>query len=156
MLLSPQTAAKGGQRFDIAVGMKNLRGGDWDETQNGAHRGSSKHALEIKLVFPSKGLTKKLEEKTVDSYSLYVFFFGFYTQQNVNSSPITLTGVMYTVQCIVKNINCTLKFAFLYFRITLQCLAGPHSDCYIFRTRMIFKLFTFCLTFMLQNVTKLS
>ena len=51
VLLSPQTAAKGGQRFDIAVGMKNLRGGDWDETQNGAHRGSSEHALEIKLVF---------------------------------------------------------------------------------------------------------
>jgi len=57
-------------------------------------------------------LTKKLEEKTVDSYSLYVFFFGFYTQQNVNSSPTTLTGVMCTVQCIVKNTNCTLKFAF--------------------------------------------
>ena len=60
----------------------------------------------------NKGLTKKLEEKTVDSYSLYVFFFGFYTQQNVNSSPITLTGVMYTLHGIVKNTNCTLKFAF--------------------------------------------
>ena len=60
----------------------------------------------------NKGLTKKLEEKTVDSYSLYVFFFGFYTQKNVNSSPITLTGVMYTLHGIVKNTNCTLKFAF--------------------------------------------
>ena len=28
---------------------------------------------------------KKLEEKTVDSYSSYVRLFGFYTQQNVNS-----------------------------------------------------------------------
>ena len=29
-------------------------------------------------------MTKKLEEKTLDSYSLYVRLFGFYTQQNVN------------------------------------------------------------------------
>ena len=37
MLLSSQTAVEGGQGFDIAVGMENLRGGDWDETPNGAH-----------------------------------------------------------------------------------------------------------------------
>ena len=30
-------------------------------------------------------MTKKLEEKTIDSYSSYVRLFGFYTQQNVNS-----------------------------------------------------------------------
>ena len=53
----------------------------------------------IFLLGGNKGLTKKLEEKAVDSYSLYVFLFGFYTQKNVNSSPITLTGVIYTVQC---------------------------------------------------------
>ena len=38
MLVSSQTAVKGGQGFDIAVGIENLRGGDWDETQNGVHR----------------------------------------------------------------------------------------------------------------------
>ena len=37
MLLSSQTAMKGEQGFGIAVAMENLRGGDWDETQNGAH-----------------------------------------------------------------------------------------------------------------------
>ena len=31
-------------------------------------------------------MTKKLEEKTIDSYSSYVSLFGFYTQQNVNSA----------------------------------------------------------------------
>ena len=31
-------------------------------------------------------LTKKLEEKTIDSYSLYDRLFGFYTHQNVNSA----------------------------------------------------------------------
>ena len=55
----------------------------------------------IFLLGGNKGLTKKLEEKAVDSYSLYVFLFGFYTQKNVNSSPITLTRVIYTVQCSI-------------------------------------------------------
>ena len=31
-------------------------------------------------------MTKKLEEKPVDSYSSYVHLFGFYAQQNVNSA----------------------------------------------------------------------
>ena len=31
-------------------------------------------------------MTKKLEEKAIDSYSSYVRLFGFYTQQNVNSA----------------------------------------------------------------------
>ena len=115
-----------------------MRGGDWDETQNGAHRVRSllsisslfsvifmclilptlkfilgKSAKKIKnelsqdlmvrfcLLWGNKGLTKKLVEKNVDPYSLYVFLLGFYIQQNVNSSPITLTGVIFTVQCSI-------------------------------------------------------
>ena len=31
-------------------------------------------------------MAKKLEEKTIDSYSSYAHLFGFYTQQNVNSA----------------------------------------------------------------------
>ena len=31
-------------------------------------------------------MTKKLEEKAIDSYSSYVSLFGFYTQKNVNSA----------------------------------------------------------------------
>ena len=38
------------------------------------------------FAFAQQCLTKKLEEKTVDSYSSYVRLFGFYTQQNVNSA----------------------------------------------------------------------
>ena len=45
MLVSSQTAVKGGHGFGIAVRMDNLRGGDWGEIP------SSKYALEIKLVF---------------------------------------------------------------------------------------------------------
>ena len=38
------------------------------------------------FAFAQQWLTKKLEEKTVDSNSSYVRLFGFYTQQNVNSA----------------------------------------------------------------------
>ena len=38
MLVSSQIAVKGGHGFEIAVGMDNLRGGDWGEIQNKAHR----------------------------------------------------------------------------------------------------------------------
>ena len=42
-------------------------------------------------------MTKKLEEKTIDSYSSYPRLFGFYTQQNVNSAAkfvfISKTGL---------------------------------------------------------------
>ena len=44
MLISSQTAVQGGQGFEIEVGMENLRGGDWNETQNGAHRVRSMHS----------------------------------------------------------------------------------------------------------------
>ena len=38
MLVSSQTAVKGGHGFEIAVWMDNLRGRDWGEIQNNAHR----------------------------------------------------------------------------------------------------------------------
>ena len=43
MLVSSQTAVKGGHGFEIAVRMDNLRGGDWGEIQNNAHRVRSMH-----------------------------------------------------------------------------------------------------------------
>ena len=39
-------------------------------------------------------MTKKLEEKTIESYSSYVRLFGFYAQQNVNSgADLVFTGL---------------------------------------------------------------
>ena len=38
MLVSSQTAVKGGHGFEIAVRMDNLHGGDWGEKENNAHR----------------------------------------------------------------------------------------------------------------------
>ena len=44
MLVSSQTALKGGHGFEIAVKMDNLRGGDWGEKQNNAHRVRRMHS----------------------------------------------------------------------------------------------------------------
>ena len=38
LLVSSQTAVKGGRGFEIGVKMDNLRGGDWGEIQNNTHR----------------------------------------------------------------------------------------------------------------------
>ena len=53
MLVSSQTAVKGGHGFEIAVRRDNLRGGDWGEIQNHTKWSisCSKYALESKLVF---------------------------------------------------------------------------------------------------------
>ena len=44
MLVSSQTAMKGGHGFEIAVKIENLHGGNWDEIQNSAHRVRSMHS----------------------------------------------------------------------------------------------------------------
>ena len=45
------TAVKGGHGFEIAVRMDNLRGGDWGEIQNNAHRVRSIHSRSTLIVF---------------------------------------------------------------------------------------------------------
>ena len=47
---------------------------------------SSELGFDFLLLHNNASLTKKLEEKTIDSYSSYVRLFGFYAQQNVNSA----------------------------------------------------------------------
>ena len=44
VLVSSQSTDKGGHGFEIAVRMDNLRGGDWGEIQNNAHRFRSMHS----------------------------------------------------------------------------------------------------------------
>ena len=44
MLVSSQTAVKDGHGFEIAVRIDNLRGGNWGEIQNNAHRVRSMHS----------------------------------------------------------------------------------------------------------------
>ena len=51
MLVSSQTAVKGGHGFEIEVSMDNLRGGDWGKKQNNAYRVRSMHSRTTLIVF---------------------------------------------------------------------------------------------------------
>ena len=72
MLVSSQTAVKGGHSFEIAVRMDNLRGGDWGEIQTKAHRVRSMHSRSssFSVVFMcliSATLKFKLEKNTLNT-----------------------------------------------------------------------------------------
>ena len=63
---------KGGHGFEIAVTMDNLRGGDWGEIQNKAHRVRSMHSRSslfsvvfMCLISPAQKL--KLEKNTLNT-----------------------------------------------------------------------------------------
>ena len=72
MLVSSQTALKGGHGFEIAVKMDNLRGGDWGEKQNNAHPVRSMHSRSslfsvvfMCLISPTQKF--KLEKNTLNT-----------------------------------------------------------------------------------------
>ena len=71
MLLSSQTAVKGGHSFEIAVRMDNLRGGgDWGEIQNNVHRVGSMHSRSslfsvVLMCLTSPTQKFKLEKSTI-------------------------------------------------------------------------------------------
>ena len=71
MLVSSQTAVKGGHGFDLAVRMDNLRGEDWGETHK-AHRVQSMHSRSslfsvvfMCLISPTQKV--KLEKSTLNT-----------------------------------------------------------------------------------------
>ena len=72
MLVSSQTAVKGGHGFEFAVRMDDWRGGDWGEKQNNAHRVRSKHSRSslfsvvfMCLISPTQKF--KLEKSTLNT-----------------------------------------------------------------------------------------
>ena len=72
MLVSSQTAVKGGRGFEIAVRIDNLRGGDWGEIQNNAHRVQSMlsrsslfSVVFMWLISPTQKI--KLEKSTLNT-----------------------------------------------------------------------------------------
>ena len=70
MLVSSKTAVKGGHGFEIAVRMDNLRGGDWGEIQNNAHRVQSMFSISslssvVFMCFMSPTQKFKLEKNTL-------------------------------------------------------------------------------------------
>ena len=71
MLVSSQTAVKGGHGFEIAVRMDNLRSGDWGEIQNKAHPVRSMHSrsssFSVDFMCLSATQKFKLEKNTLNT-----------------------------------------------------------------------------------------
>ena len=72
VLVSSQTAVKGGNGFEIAVRMEDLRGGDWGEIQNKAYRVRSMHLRSslfsvVFLCLTSPTRKFKLEKSTLNT-----------------------------------------------------------------------------------------
>ena len=72
VLVSSQTAMNDGQGLEIAVRMDNLRGGNWGEIQNSAHRVRSMHSRSslfsvvfMCLILPTQKF--KLEKSTINT-----------------------------------------------------------------------------------------
>ena len=72
MLVSSQTAVKGGHGFEITVRIDNLHSGDWDEIQNKAHHVRSMHSRSglfsvvfMCLISPTEKF--KLEKSTLNT-----------------------------------------------------------------------------------------
>ena len=64
MLVSSQTAVKGGHGFEIAVRMDNLRGGDWGEIHNNAHRVRRMHSRSVVFMCLISATQKFKPEKS--------------------------------------------------------------------------------------------
>ena len=91
MLVSSQTAVKGGHGFEIAVRMDNLRGGDWGEIQNKAHRVRSMHSRSslFSVVFMCLiSPTQKLNLKRVFGNTHFSFIFLFFDSKPASCHPI--------------------------------------------------------------------
>ena len=72
MLVSSQTAVKGGHCFEITVRLDSLRGGAWGEIQNNARRVRSMHSRSslfsvvfMRLISPTQKF--KLEKSTLNT-----------------------------------------------------------------------------------------
>ena len=81
MLVPSQTAVQGGHGFGDHNEVENWRGGDWDETQNGAHRVRSVHSRSslfsvvfMRLIWPTQkfilGKSAKITKNKVSQYSM--------------------------------------------------------------------------------------
>ena len=71
-------------------------------------------------------MTKKLEEKTIDSYSSHVRLFGFYTQQNVNSAG----NFVFTLKTGLPRVVLVLRWVLVVPEIYLSPLSRFEQHMY--------------------------
>ena len=146
MLVFSQTVVKGGHGFEIAVRVENLRGRDWDEAQNGAHRVRSMHSISslfpfvfMCLILPTqKFILGKSEKITKNEVSQGFMRFWSYKPlvetilkrwRFVNSSELTFDFVCFgAIKVWQRNLKKRLLIPIL---CMFSCLASIHSKMWI-------------------------
>ena len=147
MLVPSQTAMKGGHGFENAVRMENLRGEDWDETQNGAHRVRGMHLISslLSVVFMCLilltlkfilGKSKKIIKNEVSQDLMRFWSYEPLVEtillrwRFVNSSELRFDFVGFgaTIKARHRNLKKRLLIPILFMSF---CLVSTHSKMWI-------------------------
>ena len=147
MLVPSQTAVKGGHGFENAVRMENLRGEDWDETQNGAHRVRGMHLISslLSVVFMCLilltlkfilGKSKKIIKNEVSQDLMRFWSYEPLVEtillrwRFVNSSELRFDFVGFgaTIKARHRNLKKRLLIPILFMSF---CLVSTHSKMWI-------------------------
>ena len=147
MLVPSQTAVKGGHGFENAVRMENLRGEDWDETQNGAHRVRGMHLISslLSVVFMCLilltlkfilGKSKKIIKNEVSQDLMRFWSYEPLVEtillrwRFVNSSELRFDFVGFgaTIKARHRNLKKRLLIPILFMS---SCLVSTHSKMWI-------------------------
>ena len=142
MLVSSQTAVKGGHGFEIAVRMDNLRGGDWGEIQNNAHRVWSMHSRSslfsvVFLCLISPTQTFKLEKSTLNTkewgksrfdeiLELWIFILDYFVAPAFCLIPVSQGSIFLPLHtnALQRNLKKGLLIPILHI---FACLVSIHS-----------------------------
>ena len=146
MLVSSQTAVKGGHGFEIAVRMDNLRGGDWGEIQNKAHRVRSMHSRSslfsvvfMCLISPTQKF--KLEKSTLNTkewgksrfdeiLELWIFILDYFVAPAFCLIPVSQGSIFLPLHTNAwqRNLKKGLLIPILHM---FACLVSIHSKMWI-------------------------
>ena len=135
MLVSLQTAVKGGHGFEIAVKIDNLRGGNWSEIQNNAHRvwsmlsrSSLFSVVFLCLISPTQ--TFKLEKTTLNTkewgkprfdeiLELWIFVLDFFVAPAFCLIPVSQGSIFYLCTLMLDKETWRKDYWFLFFICSL-------------------------------------
>ena len=144
MLVSPQTAVKGGHGFEIAVGMDNLHGGDWGEIQNKAHRVRSMHSRSssfsvVFICLISATQKFRLEKNTLNTkewgksrfdeiLELRIFILDYFVAPAFCLIPVSWVRLCLHNNAWQRNLKKRLLIPILHM---FSCLVSIHSKIWI-------------------------
>ena len=172
MLVSSQTAVKGGHGFEIALRMDNSRGGDWGEIQNNAHRVWSMHSRSslfsvVFLCLISPTQTFKLEKSTLNTkewgksrfdeiLELWIFILDYFVAPAISLIPVSQGSIFLPLHTNAwqRNLKKGLLIPILHM---FACFVSIHSKLSIQCWRLVSLAWLWCYggSYLFQKCTSL-